>query len=188
MKKMLVLAVIAVSLFLSQYAFAVATQNIVVTISINATVSLTSSSNAWNLTASSFSSDYISALYTITNDGSVNEQLKIQGADSGSTVWSMAAAPAANTFTVKALIGSNTAVAPVLGDFDLDGNDKLNNATPVSATATNLGDATWEPTNGSDVAPAGSRRLYLLFKTPTGGYTAQATIGTITLVVSADAL
>ena len=176
-----------VAVLAARSAFAAATQNITITISINTAASLTIDTNTWNLTGSNFSSSYISSPYLLTNDGSVNETFKIVGANSAGThPWTMAASPNTNQFTAQGLIGAAAAAAPAAGDFGAE--DTLNNATYVPATVTDLGNAVWSGTSGVDVVPAGTRRLYLRLQTATGGYASAGSIGTITLTVSADVL
>jgi len=189
MRKLLTVATAALMLaaLAPQAAKAAATQNITITISITATVSVALDSNTWNLAGSAFSTDYISSAYTITNDGSVNQALKVKGNDSaGPNVWTLAGAIGANQYKLQALIGQDAAAAPVTGKFSLDGTDALNNATYVVATATDIGDTTWSATCGDDVAPAGACDMYLKLSTPTGGYT--STMGSIVVTVSANAL
>jgi hypothetical protein len=187
MKKLFIAFALLIAFFTAQSAFAAATQNITITISINAVASLTIDSNTWSLTNSSFSSSYVSNPYLLTNDGTVNETYKVQGANStGTHPWTMAAGTGVNQFTTQGLIGAGAAIAPAGGDFAAE--DALNNATYVTATATDLGNVVWSATNGADVAPAATRRLYLRLQTPTGGYASAGSIGTVTITVSADVL
>ena len=178
---------LAVAVFAPRRAEAAATQNIVINVSINAVASLTASPGSIDLLGSAFSTQYATGPIVLTNDGTVNQTFKIQGANSSTTNWTMAGAPGSNTFSVYGLIGNIAAAAPVARDFGAE--DVLNNATYVlAAGTTDLGNAGWSATYGVNVPPAGQRRLYLRFDTPTGGYASAANIGTITLVVSADVL
>jgi len=189
MKRLATIAIaFLIVVFAAQYASAAGTQNITINISITAAASLTIDVVIpWDLTNKAFSTPYVSGAYLLGNDSGVNETFKVWGANStGTHPWLMAAAPAVNTFEVQGLIGAAAAAAPAAGDFA--GDDILNNATYVLATATALGNGGWSATSGADVAPAASRRLYLLFSTATGGYSSAVSIGTVVLTVSADVL
>lgn len=190
MKKALLILAIALMVFAfgARKASAATTQNIVITISINAVVDIAINETTWDLSASNFSGQYATGPYVITNNGGTSIDLKIIGANSSTANWTMAGATGTNLFTVKALIGSNTATTPIASKFGLDGVDTLNNATDVVATAADLGDTTWEPTNGAAVPAAAVRRLFLQFSMPGAGFYTAGNIGNVTLTVGANVL
>lgn len=189
MKKYLIsmAIVIAAVAFIAQKSHAVATDTITITISVSATSSVSLTTNTWDLTGSSFNSTATNT-FTVTNDGTTYSDLMIQGSDSsGGNPWTIAAVTGLNQFSIEALIGSNGGAAPAAVDFNNDGTDTLTTSY-ITATAADLGEATWDATSGASVPPAASRDIHLLLSTPTGGWTSAASIGSILVNVSSSPL
>ncbi len=190
MKKVFIcLAIVIASIaFVAQKSHAVATDTITITISINATSSVLLDNNTWNLSGSSFNTSYATGPFTISNDGNVYSDIMIQGSDSnGTNPWSISATTGLNQFVLQALIGSDGASAPAASDFGNDGTDTLTTSY-ITATAADLGEATWDATPGTTVAPGSARDLFLYLSTPTSGWTSAVSIGSIVVNVSSNPL
>ena len=180
--------VIAFAGILPTAAMAATSQSIVITISISSPVSVYVDNLTWDLTASSFDTSYTSSKYLVMNDGAVNETFKVQGANSSTGNWTMAASTGTNQFAVEALIGDETAVAPANSNFDASDILTAGSYIAASGTTSTLADSGWSATYGYDVAPTATRSMYLRFRMPTSGYTSQAQIGSVTILISADSL
>ena len=158
-----------------------------VKVTVTAVLSVAVDRTMYNFGAQNTSATTISTqAITVTNDStSAQESYQLNGANTSPSNWTLASAPALNTFELRAVFeGTSDSYQPAEGDFDTDVDD-LAAGSPVYCTATKFAiDASPAAQKGINVPTSGVRYLWFLMKTPTsidvGSGTEQTSQVTIT--------
>lgn len=176
-------AAVVAALFAAGAAQAATSQNLDITVSINAAKSLSVGTTSYDFGAMSVNASSVSAVaIVVTNDsGALIETYTVQGANAasteGGTTWTLAASPGTDQYALGAQFSS---ARPA----DADGSwasDALTTAAQT-ATATVLGNGT-AGESGAAVMPSATRNLWLRMKTPTAVSDTTQRKATITLAV-----
>ena len=183
MKSWTTLALLAGSFMIARPAFAVNPQNLDITVSINATKSLSVNATSYDFGALSVNASSVSATsIDVTNDsGALIETYTLQGANAnstgGGTNWTLAATPATDTYALAAQFST---ARPADADPSWTSDDLTTGA--ITATSTVLGNGT-AGESGASVNPSAVRNLWFRMKTPTVVSDTTQRKATITLAV-----
>ncbi len=163
---------------------ATGTQDIAVKVTVTAVLSVSVDRNEYNFGSHSTSVTTVSTqAITVTNDStSAQESYQLNGTNSSPTNWTLASAPAMNTFELRAVF--NTA-QPAEGDFDADVDDLATGSGVYCTTAQFAVDGSPVAQQGINVDTSAVRYLWFLMKTPTFISVGSATEQTSTVTITA---
>ncbi len=182
LKRWLGMAVVVGTAFAASPAHAVNPQSIDITVSINATKSLSvnTTTYAFGSMAVNISSVSTSSITVTNNSGSLIETYSLTGANAlsvGGTNWTLAASPGTDIYALAAQFST---AAPNDVDASWAADDLTTSA--IVATQTVLGNGTLAQA-GTAVVPGGVRGLWFRMKTPTVVSDATQRKATLTLAV-----
>ena len=155
-----------------------------VKVTVTAVLSVAVDRTVYNFGAQNTSATTISTqAITVTNDStSAQESYQLNGANTSPSNWTLASAPALNTFELRAVFND---AQPAEGDFDTDVDD-LAAGSPVYCTATKFAvDASPDVQKGINVPTSGVRYLWFLLKTPTSISVGSGSEQTSTVTITA---
>ncbi len=152
---------------------ALAAQNIWITVSISEPVNITLTQTNWNIGARAFSFTTNRATPSIVSNGcNANISLALYISTEAAS-WTGVTNIALNKYVLTGLVGTNQ-TRPANGDY-VKPEDVIS-GVQRDADATSFGNATLSAFDGSSLAPASKRRVWLKYETPASGVTAQQTI------------
>ena len=167
---------------------ATGTQDIAVKVTVTAELSVAVDRNVYNFGAQSTSVTTVSTqAITVTNDStSAQESYKLNGTNTSENNWTLASAPALNTFELRAVFeGTSDTDSPGEAGFDADVDD-LATGAGVYCTATKFAvDASPDVQKGINVPTSGVRYLWFLLKTPTSISVGSGSEQTSTVTITA---
>jgi hypothetical protein len=167
---------------------ATGTQDIAVKVTVTAVLSVSVDRNEYNFGSHSTSVTTVSTqAITVTNDStSAQESYQLNGTNSSPTNWTLASAPAMNTFELRAVFeGTSDSDQPLEADFHA-GNDDLATGSGVYCTITQFAvDGSPVAQQGINVDTSAVRYLWFLMKTPTFISVGSATEQTSTVTITA---
>ena len=140
-----------------------------ITVSINATKSVTVTQTAYDFGALAVNVSSVAAsAITVTNDsGGLIETYRVQGSNAAPTTtgatWNLAAAPGSDEYALQAMF---TTARPADNDTAWAANDNLTTSAQT-CSVNQFGDEANAGQSGASVNPAATRNLWFRIKTPT---------------------